>query len=82
MKLFLFIAGVFAVIVCIEKPAEAEQNGAWCLYQDGESGGGSPQCRYATLQQCLADRLAGSSCSPSLYPTSRQLTSPTRSRKR
>ena len=61
MRLFLFTAGVFAVIVCIEKPAEAEQNGAWCLYQDGDSGGGSPQCRYATLQQCLADRLGGSS---------------------
>lgn len=61
MRLFLFIAGVFAVIVCIEKPAEAEQNGAWCLYQDGDSGGGSPQCRYATLQQCLADRLGAQS---------------------
>jgi hypothetical protein len=72
MRLFLFIAGVFAVIVCIEKPAEAEQNGAWCLYQDGESGGGSPQCRYATLQQCLADRLGGSSCGPSPYPASPQ----------
>jgi uncharacterized protein DUF3551 len=68
MRLFLFVAEVFAVIICIEKPAEAEQNGAWCLYQDGDSGGGSPQCRYATLQQCLADRLGGSSCGPSPYP--------------
>ena len=58
MRLSLLILGVFAAVICIEKPAEA-QNGAWCLYQDGDSGG-SPQCRYATLQQCLADRLGGS----------------------
>ena len=56
MRLFLFTAGVFAVIVCIEKPAEAEQNGAWCLYQDGESGGGSPQCLYATVRRDHARR--------------------------
>src|SRR5262249_6056942 len=68
MRLSLLILGVFAAVICIEKPAEA-QNGAWCLYQDGDSGG-SPQCRYATLQQCLADPLGGSSCGTSPYPTS------------
>jgi hypothetical protein len=36
MRLLLFVSGVFAAVVCIEKPAEAE-NGAWCLYQDGNS---------------------------------------------
>jgi hypothetical protein len=68
MRLSLFILGVFAAIVYFEKPAEA-QNGAWCLYHDGD-GDGNPQCRYATFQQCLADRLGGSSCSPSPYSSS------------
>jgi hypothetical protein len=80
MRLSLFILGVFAAIVCIEKSAEA-QNGAWCLYQDGESGSGSPQCRYATFQQCLADRLGGSSCGPSPYPSSPQSPPSTRPRR-
>jgi hypothetical protein len=69
MRLSLLTLGIFAAVVCIEKPTKA-QNGAWCLYQDGESGSGSPQCRYATFQQCLADRLGGSSCGPSPYPSS------------
>jgi len=70
MRLSLFVLGIIAATVCVEKPAEA-QNGTWCLYQDGD-GDGSPQCRYATLQQCLADRLGGSSCGPSPYPSSPQ----------
>ena len=49
MRVSLFILGLIVAIVCVEKPAEA-QNGAWCLYQDGD-GDGSPKCRYATLQQ-------------------------------
>jgi len=81
MRLLLFMSGVFAAVVCIEKPAEA-QNGAWCLYQDGNSGGGTPQCRYATLEQCLADRLGGSSCGPSPYPSSPQSPPSTRLRRR
>ena len=45
----LFIVGVFAAVVCIEKPAEA-QNGAWCAYyNDGD--GGSRNCAFVTLQQ-------------------------------
>ena len=80
MRLSLFVLGVIAASVCVEKPAEA-QNGAWCLYQDGDSGGGSPQCRYATLQQCLVDRLGGSSCSPSPYPTSPESPAQTRLRR-
>jgi uncharacterized protein DUF3551 len=82
MRLLLFIAGVFAVIVCIEKPAEAEQNDAWCIYKSGD-GYGNPPCRYATLEQCLADRLGkGGSCGPSPYPTSPQSPPSTRPRRR
>ena len=33
MKLSLFILGVFAAVVCIEKPAEAGQDGAWRIYK-------------------------------------------------
>ena len=51
MRLSLFILGVFAAIVCIEKPAEA-QNGGWCAYYN--MGGGATNCGFATFQQCLA----------------------------
>jgi Protein of unknown function (DUF3551) len=67
MRLSLFILGVFSALICIEKPAEA-QNEPWCIYKD--DGEGNPQCRYATLEQCLADRLGNSTCSPSPYPSS------------
>ena len=69
MRLSLFILGVFAAIVCIEKPAEA-QNGAWCAYyNDGD--GGSRNCGFATFEQCLADvRGMRGNCSPSPYPSS------------
>jgi uncharacterized protein DUF3551 len=60
--------GLVAAIICLERPAGA-QNGAWCIYKNGDGDGG-PQCRYATLQQCLADRLGSSTCSPSPYPLS------------
>ena len=66
MRLLLIIAGAFAVFVSIEKPAEA-QSGAWCIYKPDTPA----QCRYATLEQCLADRLGkGGSCGPSPYPSS------------
>src|ERR1700739_1024769 len=67
MRLSLFILGVFSAVICIEEPAQA-QNQAWCIYKD--DGEGNPQCRYATLEQCLADRLRNSNCSPSPYPSS------------
>jgi hypothetical protein len=57
MRLSLFILGVFSAVICIEKPAQA-QNQAWCIYKD--DGEGNPQCRYATLERCLADRLGNS----------------------
>ena len=53
MKISLFILGVFAAIVCTEKSAEAEQNYPWCINKPDTP----PQCRYTTLEQCLADRL-------------------------
>jgi len=59
--------GAIAAIVCIERPAEA-QNGAWCLYINGD-GEGEPHCRYATFEQCLADRVGSNSCAPSPYPS-------------
>ena len=70
MRLLLFILGVFVAVVCIEKPADAQnsgQNGAWCINKPDTP----PQCRYTTLEQCLADRLGkGGSCSPSPYSSS------------
>jgi hypothetical protein len=76
MRLSLFILGVFAAVICIEIPAEA-QNGGWCAYYDlGQDGFRS--CRFATLQQCLADVGGiGGNCGPSPYspsPVSHPLT--------
>lgn len=67
MTLLLRVLGIFALIICIEKPAHA-LNQPWCLYKS--YGDGYADCRYATLQQCLADRVGTSSCSPSPYPSS------------
>jgi uncharacterized protein DUF3551 len=62
------VVGIFALLVANEQPAQA-QNQPWCLFKD--YAGGWADCRYATLQQCLADRLGtGSSCGPSPYPSS------------
>jgi hypothetical protein len=68
MRLLLIIVGAIAAIVYIERRAEA-QNGAWCFYINGD-GDGEPHCRYATFEQCLADRLGSNTCSPSPYPPS------------
>jgi Protein of unknown function (DUF3551) len=67
MRLLLSVLGVFTAVVYIEKPAEAEQNYPWCINKPDTP----PQCRYTTLEQCLADRLGkGGSCSPNPYPSS------------
>src|SRR6516165_7921037 len=56
-----FILGVLAAVVCIEKAAEA-RNGEWCAYYNAGDGGGT-NCRFATLEQCLADvRGIGGNC--------------------
>ncbi len=66
--LVLRILGILAVIVCFEKPVHA-QNHPWCIFKN--YGDGYADCRYATLQQCLADRLGtGASCGPGPYPSS------------
>jgi len=67
MRPLLITVVACATIVCIEKSAQA-QNGGWCAYYNlGPMGGRS--CRFATLQQCLADvRGIGGNCSPSPYP--------------
>jgi hypothetical protein len=36
MRIFLFILGVFAAVVCFEKPAGAD--GPWCVVYDGGKG--------------------------------------------
>jgi hypothetical protein len=36
MRIFLFILGVFAAVVCFEKPAAAD--GPWCVVYDGGRG--------------------------------------------
>jgi hypothetical protein len=63
MRNFVFILGVFAALVCFEKPAVA-QNQMWCAYYDlGE--GGATNCGFATSQQCLAAVSGlGGSCGP------------------
>ena len=63
MRLWLFILGVFAAILCVEKPAYA-QNDGWCAYYDFK-GGGATNCGFATFQQCLATVSGiGGSCGP------------------
>jgi hypothetical protein len=81
MRLLLFILGVFAAVICVEIPAEA-QNGGWCAYYDlGQDGFRS--CRFATLQQCLDDvRGIGGNCGPSPYPPSPESHPSTRLRRR
>ena len=52
MRLLLFILGVFATIICIERPAEA-QDYPWCAYYNFAHGGAT-NCGFATWQQCQA----------------------------
>jgi hypothetical protein len=63
MRLSLFILGVFAAVICIEKPADA-QNGGWCAIYN--MGFGAANCGFATFQQCIsAVSGVGGNCSPS-----------------
>ena len=62
MRLLLIIVCAFAVILCIEKPAEA-QNYPWCA--EYNMGGGATNCGFATFQQCMAAVSGvGGSCGP------------------
>ena len=63
MRLLLFVLGICIGIVCIEKPAEA-QNYPWCAYYSGGMGGGE-NCGWVTFQQCLDTvRGNGGFCEP------------------
>lgn len=71
MKALVLTVGVFASVVGaimdLATRAAAEQNYPWCINKPDTP----PQCRYATLEQCLSDRLGkGGSCSPSPYAAS------------
>jgi hypothetical protein len=48
MKLSLFIFGVVAAVVCIERPAKAAPNYPWCAYYNTTGGDGNPRCWFAT----------------------------------
>jgi hypothetical protein len=62
MRISLFVLGVFAAIVCIERPAEARDY-PWCA--DGNYKGGATNCGFVTFQQCLDTvRGSGGSCGP------------------
>src|SRR5215469_7649891 len=67
MRLSLFTLGVFAAVVCFEKPAAAQAY-PWCAYYDfggGMGGGGAENCGWATIEQCMATVSGiGGSCGP------------------
>jgi hypothetical protein len=54
MRIFRFILGVFAAVVCFEKPAAADR--PWCAYYDDQDGGFT-NCGFSTYQQCLVVRV-------------------------
>ena len=60
MRILLFIAGGFAAILCIEKPAEA-QNYPWCA-EYGGTPSGPTNCGFVTFRSVwtLSAELAGS----------------------
>ena len=51
-RYLVFLLGVLVVVICAEKPAEA-QNGGWCVYYNFDRGGAT-NCGFATFQQCMA----------------------------
>jgi hypothetical protein len=60
MKLSLFMFGIFAVMICIARPAEAN----WCAHYN--MGGGATNCGFKTHHECWAAvRGVGGSCAPS-----------------
>jgi Protein of unknown function (DUF3551) len=67
VRVLLCVAAIFSLLICIDSPAYALDQ-PWCItkpYSDGYN-----DCRYATLQQCLADRVgSGGSCGLNPYPT-------------
>jgi hypothetical protein len=82
MRFLLFILGVFVAIICIEKPAEAQEY-PWCAYYNFDRGGAS-NCGFATWQQCQAtiSGVGGSCGANPRYQPSRGLYLSTRPLKR
>jgi hypothetical protein len=56
MRLLLFMPGVLVAILCVARPAEA-QNYPWCA-QYGASPSAPTNCGFVTFQQCL-DTISG-----------------------
>jgi uncharacterized protein DUF3551 len=52
MRLLLTTLTILAAVICIGKPAEA-QNYPWCAYYN-YGFGGARNCGFVTYQQCLA----------------------------
>jgi hypothetical protein len=74
MRFLLRTLGLVFLIACLQKPAHAADQ-PWCIFKTYTDG--YADCRYATLQQCLADRLgSGGSCGPSPYPSAPERRSP------
>jgi hypothetical protein len=53
MRIFLFILGVFAAVVCFEKPAAVD--GPWCVEYDGGRRGRSHELRVSHISTMLGD---------------------------
>jgi hypothetical protein len=66
VRLLLMIVGSFAVMVCNERAAYA-QNYPWCA--EGSYKGGATNCGFVTLQQCMDTVRGGAEfCEPnSMY---------------
>ena len=63
MRLSLFIVGIFAAVICIAQPAEAQIR-PWCAYYNFKAGGAT-NCGFVTFQQCSAAVSGvGGSCGP------------------
>jgi hypothetical protein len=52
MRVSVFMLGILLAMVCIERPAQA-QNYPWCAYYSGGRSGGGTNCGFVTFQQCL-----------------------------
>ena len=63
MRLLLFMLGIGVGVLCIEKPADA-QNYPWCAFDSGGASGAT-NCGFTTFEQCMETaRGLGSLCQP------------------
>jgi hypothetical protein len=62
MRLLLFMLGIGVGVLCIEKPAEA-QNYPWCAIYSGGAVSGGTNCGFIRFEQCMATAFGlGSFC--------------------